>query len=195
MGMELKSYHLTCQSLWVRPSRLQPSSTPTMLGIWSLDDHRPGILPCNQVLITWYSKKQSTVEVSTFGAEFIAACTCLDVVESLRFKLRMFGIPVDGPTDVLCNNNSVVNNYQRPEYVLSKKYLSICFHRVQEAVARHVIRVGKIESQHNLADLFTKCLPTPTRPYLLGGIVANSHDGIRPVDPDDSHLNRAFEWG
>ena len=33
------------------------------------------ILFCNQVPIIWYSKKQNTVEASTFGAEFIAACT------------------------------------------------------------------------------------------------------------------------
>ena len=45
------------------------------------------ILFCNQAPITWYSKKQNTVEASTFGAEFIAAHTCLEVVESLRFKL------------------------------------------------------------------------------------------------------------
>ena len=153
------------------------------------------ILFCNQALITWYGKKQNTVEALTFGAEFIAARTCLEVVESLRFKLRMFGIPVDGPTNVLCDDNSIVNNSQRPESVLSKKHLSICFHRVREAVARQVIRVGKIESQRNLPDLFTKCLPTLTRAYLLGGIVANSHDGLHPVDPDDSRLNRAFVRG
>ena len=145
--------------------------------------------------ITWYSKKQYTVEASTFGAEFIAAHTCLEAVESLCFKLQMFGIPVDGPTNVLCNNNSIINNSQRPESVLSKKHLSICFHWVREGVVYWVIQVGKIESQHNLADLFTKCLPTPTCTYLLGGIVANSHDGLCPVDPDDSCLNHAFEWG
>ena len=60
---------------------------------------------------------------------------------------------------------------------------------------RRVIWVGKIESQHNLTDLFTKCLPTPTRACLLGGIVANSHDGLCLVDPDDSRLDCAFEWG
>ena len=60
------------------------------------------------------------------GAEFIAACTCLEAVEGLQFKLRMFGIPVEGPTDVMCDNNSVVNNLQHPESVLSKKHLSCC---------------------------------------------------------------------
>ena len=149
--MELKSYHLSCQSLWVRPSRLQPSLTPTMLGIWSLDDRRTGILPCNQVLITWYSKKRSTVEELTFSAEFIAACTCLEVVEFLRFKLRMFGIPVDGPTDDLCDNNSFVNNYQRPDSISSKTHLSICFHRVQRQW--HVMSYKWTRLSHSITSL------------------------------------------
>eukprot|EP00957_Ditylum_brightwellii_P140636 10713600-Ditylum_brightwellii.AAC.1 len=37
----------------------------------------------NQDLILWYSKCQNTVESSTFGSEFIAACTCLEVFEGL----------------------------------------------------------------------------------------------------------------
>ena len=52
------------------------------------------------------------VEASTFGAEFIVARTCLEAVEGLQFKLCMFGIPVEGPTNVMCDNNSVVNNSQ-----------------------------------------------------------------------------------
>ena len=81
------------------------------------------------------------VEPSTFGAEFIAACTCLEAVEGLQFKLCMFGIPLEGPTDVMCDNNSVVNNLQHPESVLSKKHLStpICYHHAHEAAARGVI--------------------------------------------------------
>ena len=67
------------------------------------------------------------------------ACTCLEAVEALQFKLHMFGIPVEGPTSVMCDNNSVVNNLQHPESVLSKKHLSICYHRACEAVACGVI--------------------------------------------------------
>ena len=70
------------------------------------------ILFCNQAPIIWYSKRQNTVEASTFVVEFIAARTCLEAVEALRFKLRMFEVPVAGPTDVMCDNNSVVNNAQ-----------------------------------------------------------------------------------
>ena len=120
------------------------------------------IIFCNHAPILWYSKQQNTVEASTFGSEFIAMQTCLEAVEALRFKLQMFGIPVEGPMDIMCDNNGVVNSAQRLELALSKKHLSICYHRVQEAAARSVIHVGKISSNQNLADLFTKCLPMPT---------------------------------
>ena len=79
------------------------------------------------------------VEASTFGAELIAAHTCLETVEGLQFKLCMFGIPVEGPTNVMCDNNSVVNNSQGPESILSKKHLSICYHCACEAVVCGVI--------------------------------------------------------
>ena len=151
------------------------------------------IIFCNQSPILWYSRCQNTVEASTFGAEFVAARTCLGAIESLRFKLRMFRIPVEGPADVLCDNNGVVNNIQKPDSVLGKRHLSICYHHVHEAVALLVARVGKIESSRNLADLFTKCLPTSTRHYLLGGMVHMGTTGLCAVAKNDSHLNRAFE--
>ena len=135
------------------------------------------------------------VEASTFGAEFIMTCTCLGAVEGLLFKLCMFSIPVEGPTDMMCDNNSVVKNLQHPESVLSKKHLSICYHHAREAVARGVIRMGKIESTQNLADLFTKTLLTTTCTYLLVGMVAMTNEGFCPVEKDDICLNRAFEWG
>ena len=148
------------------------------------------VIYVNNAPIIWYSKRQNTVEASTFGSEFIAMRTVVEAVEALRFKLRMFGIPVEGPADVMCDNASVVNSAQRPESVLSKKHLSICYHRTREAVAREIIRVGKIESDKNPADLFTKVLPTSTRYDLLLGLVWMRRDQLRDVEKLDSRLNR-----
>ena len=143
----------------------------------------------NNAPILFYSKKQNTVEASTFGSEFIAARTAVEVNEGLRFKLRMFGIPIEGPTDIMCDNNSVVNSAQRPESVLSKKHLAICYHRVRESVARGACRFGKIETELNLADLFSKVLPEPSRHRLLNGIVWRESYGLREVEKDDK-LNK-----
>ena len=52
----------------------------------------------NRAPIIWYSKRQNTVESSTFGSEFTAMRTAVDLIEALRYKLRMFGVPIEGST-------------------------------------------------------------------------------------------------
>ena len=57
----------------------------------------------NRAPIIWYSKRQNTVETSTFGSEFIANKTVVEQIESLWYKLRMFGVSLEGPTNVYCD--------------------------------------------------------------------------------------------
>ena len=61
----------------------------------------------NKSPIHWYSKRQPTVEASTFGAEFRAMKTAVEMVESLCYKLRMFGVPIDVAAAVFCDNDAV----------------------------------------------------------------------------------------
>ena len=79
----------------------------------------------------------------------------------------MFGIPIDGPTNVLGDNESVVNSASKVEARLTKKHNAICFHAVREACAAGWIRVGWEPTETNLADLFTKQLDTEKRKRLL----------------------------
>ena len=121
----------------------------------------------NRAPIHWYSKRQATVEVSTFGAEYCAMRIATEMIESLRYKLRMFGIPINGPANVFCDNESVYKNTVIPESVLKKKHHSIAYHRCREAVAAGTIRVAKQGTTKNLADLFTKVLSAARRTFLL----------------------------
>ena len=121
----------------------------------------------NQAPIIWYSKRQNTVEMSTFGSEFIAMKTAVEQIESLRYKLRMFGVPLEGPTNVFCENEAVFKNASQPDTTLKKKHMSICYHRCQEAVACRMIRIAKEGMFTNLSDLFTKPLTCFTRDNLL----------------------------
>ncbi|KAI2506381.1 Reverse transcriptase (RNA-dependent DNA polymerase) [Fragilaria crotonensis] len=75
---------------------------------------------CNRAPILWYSKRQNTVETSTFGSEFVAMRIAVDLIEGLRYKLRMFGIPIDSPTNVFCDNEAVTKNVTLPESTLKK---------------------------------------------------------------------------
>jgi len=125
----------------------------------------------NKAPIIWYSKRQNTVESSTFGSEFVALRIATDLIVALRYKLRMFGIPLTGPANVLCDNQGVVNNTTLPESVLSKKHNQICYHRVHEAVAANIIRIAKEDTTTNLADLLTKPLGLPQWRFLLQHIL------------------------
>ena len=60
--------------------------------------------------------------------------------------------------------------------------LAICYHRVRESVARGACRFGKIETELNLADLFSKVLPEPSRHRLLNGIIWRESYGLREVE-------------
>jgi hypothetical protein len=109
--------------------------------------------------IIWFSKKQNTVEAATFGSEFVALRICKEMIVALRYKLRMFGVPIEGPANVFCDNHGVVKNVSIPESTLMKKHNAINYHAVREAVAAGILRVGKEDGETNLADLLTKvCL-------------------------------------
>ena len=68
------------------------------------------------------------VETSTFGSEFVAMCIAVELIESLWYKLRMFGIPIDGPMNVYCDNEVVTKNVIYPESTLKNKHNSIACH-------------------------------------------------------------------
>jgi hypothetical protein len=67
--------------------------------------------------IVWFSKRQPTVESSVFGEEFVAMKNGIETCRGLRYKLRIMGVTLSGPTFVYGDNMSVVHNTQRPEYV------------------------------------------------------------------------------
>jgi hypothetical protein len=125
------------------------------------------LLFCNSAPTIWFSKRQNSVEASTFGSEFTAMKNAVEMIEALRYKLRMFGVPIDGPTNIFCDNGAVCSNTTRPESTLSKKHHSIAYHRSREAVAAGTARVSKEHTSTNLADLFTKTMAAPKRDDLL----------------------------
>jgi hypothetical protein len=122
---------------------------------------------CNSAPILAYSKRQNSVECSTYGSELVAMRQAIELVKSLRYKLRMFGIPIEGATDIFCDNESVYKNTSRPESVLNKKQHSISYHSAREAVAAKIVRIAKEDTRTNLSDLFTKTMNKPRREVLL----------------------------
>jgi hypothetical protein len=133
--------------------------------------HTGVLIYINRAPIIWFSKRQNTVESSTFGSEFVAMKQAVELVEGLRYKLRMMGVEVDGPTNLFCDNEAVVLNTTRPESTLKKKHNAIAYHRAREAQAAGIVRIAKEDGETNLADLFTKLLPGPRLRELVGKVL------------------------
>ena len=113
----------------------------------------------NSALVCWFSKKQTSVESSSFGSEFCAMKLCCEYLRGLRYKLRMMGIPVYGPAYVHGDNQSVLANTTVPGSQLKKKAQSIAYHFIREGVARDEWRTAYVNTHLNESDLLTKILP------------------------------------
>ena len=97
--------------------------------------------------------------------------TAVEQVEAMRYKLRMMGIPITGPTNVFCDNESVFKNATKPESVLKKKHNAIAYHRTREAIAAGIIRVAWEDGRFNLSDVLTKLLAGPKLKELISHIL------------------------
>ena len=116
------------------------------------------ILFVNGTPVKWISKRQKTVETSTYGSELVAARIAIETILEYRYMLRMLGVPVHGPSLLLGDNKSVVLNTTVPSSMLKKKHLACNYHRVREAVAARIVTFVHIPTDENLADLMTKPL-------------------------------------
>ena len=112
----------------------------------------------NNTPIRWISKRQKTVETSTYGSELVAAKVATELIMELRYTLRMMGVDLDGPALLLGDNMSVVLNTTVPSSVLKKKHNAIAYHRVREAIAAKILRFAHVRSEDNMADVLTKPL-------------------------------------
>ena len=70
----------------------------------------------------------------------------MEALRGLRYKLRMMGVAILGPSYIYGKSMSVIHNTQRPESVLKKKSNSICYHAIREAVAMGECVTGHISA-------------------------------------------------
>ena len=101
-----------------------------------------GILLCvNKTPVKWYSKRQNTVESSTYGSELVALRITIEMILEFRYKLRMMGIVINGPAVMFVDNKAVVKNTTLPSSTLKKKHNTIAYHKCREAVASNIMKV------------------------------------------------------
>ncbi len=121
--------------------------------------------------ISWYSKRQNTIESSTYSSELVALRIAVDKALAVRAQLRALGMKVTKPAIVFCDSQSVCWNMQLPSSTLKKKHQLVAFHRTREAVAMGIVKVAHIGTDNNIADINTKPKGPRTYYHLLRNLV------------------------
>ena len=113
--------------------------------------HTGLIIFMNMAPIFWYSKRQNSVETSMYSSEMVALRIVAEKIIDLRYKLRMFGIPLDWNVNVFCDNEAVYKSTSFADSTLKKKHNSVAYHKVRECTAAGILIVHKQDTGSNLA--------------------------------------------
>ena len=109
--------------------------------------------------ITWASKKQNSVALSTVEAEYMALSVATQEAIWLRQLQEELGMKDAGPTLIYEDNQGAISMAKNPVFHKRTKHIQIRYHFVREAVEDEVITLEYCRTSEMLADSFTKPLP------------------------------------
>ncbi|KAH9704464.1 Integrase catalytic domain-containing protein [Citrus sinensis] len=108
-------------------------------------------------LVSWFSKKQNSVALSTTEAEYIAAGSCCAQILWMKQTLRDYGIKLD-QIPILCDNTSAINLSKNPIQHSRNKHTEIRHHFLRDHVQKGDVVIKFVSTENQLADIFTKPL-------------------------------------
>ena len=108
--------------------------------------------------VSWSSKKQPVVSLSTTEAEYIAAASCACQCVWLRRVLEQLGYVQEKCTTILCDNSSTIKLSKNPVLRGRSKHIDIRFHFLRELVKDGVVDLSHCNTQDQVADIMTKPL-------------------------------------
>ena len=120
--------------------------------------------------ISWESRLQKSVAISTAEAEIIAASEATKEAISLRAILNEIGAIQDGPTHIRCDNQAAIAISQNPVDHGRTKHIEVRHFFVREKTQDKQVILEYVNTQENVADGFTKALDTTKHRLFLEGL-------------------------
>ena len=108
--------------------------------------------------VTWSSKKQPTVALSSTEAEYRGAVVAACEVVWLRKLLGDLSIFVDDPVVIHCDNMSSIQLARNPVFHARTKHIEVHYHFIRKRVLAGDIDLVYVSTQDQVADIFTKAL-------------------------------------
>ena len=117
-------------------------------------------------LVSWISKKQTSISLSTIEVEYIAATECCTQVEWMKQTLQDIKVVFEEPTIIHCDNTSAISLSKNPVHHSKLKHIPIKFHYLREQAPNKNIKLEYVSTQEQVADMFTKHLSKDVFEYL-----------------------------
>jgi hypothetical protein len=112
-------------------------------------------------LVSWTSKKQNSVALSTAEAEYIVVGHCCAQLLWMRQTLRDYGNKFS-KVPLLCDNESAIRMADNPVEHSRTKHIAIRYHFLRDHQQRGDIEIAYVNTKEQLADIFTKPLDEKT---------------------------------
>ncbi|GKA86056.1 hypothetical protein Tco_0807767 [Tanacetum coccineum] len=129
------------------------------MGLWYSKD------TCDK-LVSWSSKKQKSTAISSTEAEYIALSGCCAQILWMRSQLTDYGFTFY-KIPLYCNNKSKIalccNNVQHSR----AKHIDVRYHFIKEQVENEIVELYFVQTEYQLADIFTKPLPRERFNFLI----------------------------
>ncbi|GAU42103.1 hypothetical protein TSUD_134870 [Trifolium subterraneum] len=126
----------------------------------SADDRKSTSCACfflGNNLISWFSKKQNSVSLSTAEAEYIAAGSSCSQLLWMKQMLKEYNVEQDVMT-LYCDNLSAINISKNPIQHSRTKHIDIRHHFIRDLVEDKIVTLEHIGTEDQLADIFSKAL-------------------------------------
>jgi len=108
--------------------------------------------------VTWSSKKQPTVALSSTEAEYRGAAMAACEVAWLRKLLGDLGLHVDRQVVIYCDNLSSIQLARNPVFHARTKHIEVHYHFIREKVLAGEIDLIYVNTEDQVVDIFTKVL-------------------------------------
>ncbi|KAJ9559742.1 hypothetical protein OSB04_004902 [Centaurea solstitialis] len=120
-------------------------------------------------LVSWGSKKQHCVSTSTAEAEYVAAASCCSQVLWMRTQLRDYGYNFNH-IPIYCDSKSAIAITCNPVQHTRTKHIDIRYHFIKDHVEKGTIELYFVNTEYQLADLFTKPLDEKRFNFLISNL-------------------------